>query len=196
MKKIVPSDAVLLPKQAKKIFQGEIFSVHQWPQKLYDGSTATFEMLKRPDTVAVLAVVDDKLLVLDEEQPNRGARMSWPGGRVDPSDASTLEAAKREMLEETGYAFKQWKLVLVQQLITKIEWFIFTYIAWDVQDKVEPHLDAGEKIVVQSLPFPEVQKLSVDRVGYLGEASELLKKINSLEELLQLTEFTGQVADR
>ena len=53
-----------LPKNARRVFKGEIFEVWQWPQKMYDGSTETFEMLKRPDTTQVIATVGDKIALL------------------------------------------------------------------------------------------------------------------------------------
>ena len=68
MKKVIPSDAVLVPNQAERVFKGMIFDVYQWPQKFFDGTEGTFEMLKRPDTVSVICVVDDKILVIDDEQ--------------------------------------------------------------------------------------------------------------------------------
>ena len=70
MKKIVPSNAVLIPRHAKRVFKGEIFEVYQWPQEMFDGSIKTFEMVRRPDTVATIAVIEDKIIVLEEEQPN------------------------------------------------------------------------------------------------------------------------------
>jgi len=71
-----------LPKNARRVFKGEIFEVWQWPQKMYDGSTETFEMLKRPDTAVVIPVVGDKILILTQAQPNRPkAFYSIAGGR-------------------------------------------------------------------------------------------------------------------
>ena len=43
----LPAGAHLIPPEAKCVFRGKIFDVYQWPQRLYDGSTATFEMLRR-----------------------------------------------------------------------------------------------------------------------------------------------------
>src|SRR5438105_1998877 len=68
VKKVIPSDAVLLPDNAQRVFKGMIFDVYQWPQKLYDGSEHTFEMLKRTDTVSAICLVNDKILMLDDEQ--------------------------------------------------------------------------------------------------------------------------------
>ena len=60
MRKFVPATAKLIPEEAKKVFQGEIFAVYQWPQEMFDGSFATFEMLRRADTVKILAVVTEE----------------------------------------------------------------------------------------------------------------------------------------
>jgi len=88
MKKIVPINAVLIPDSAERVFEGKIYDVYQWPQRLYDGSTATFEMLRRPDTVQTIGVVGDKIIVLNDEQPNRGARLSFVGGESTTAKTS------------------------------------------------------------------------------------------------------------
>jgi len=196
MKKILPPDAVLIPDNATKVFTGDIFDVWQWPQEMFDGSTETFEMLRRPDTVQVIGVVEDKIIVLDDEQPHTGSRVSFPGGRVDPEDSSTLAAAQREIKEETGYEFSNWRLVRVWQPHTKLEWFIYLYLAWDGQKVAEPHLDAGEKITVRQLSFDEVKAQSITKSGYLGESKEVFEALNNLDDLLALPEFSGQEADR
>lgn len=40
-------------------------------------------MLKRPDTVKTIAVKDDQIAVLEQEQPGRTPFVSLPGGRHD-----------------------------------------------------------------------------------------------------------------
>lgn len=196
MKKIIPKDAVLVPDQAKLVFEGKIFSVYQWPQKLFDGSEYTFEMLKRTDTVSVICLLDDKVLVIDDEQPHLGSRQSFPGGRVDAEDASAEIAARREISEETGYSFKNWRLVKVWQPYRKIEWFVYMWLAWEVTDKQAPLLDGGEKITVHELPFQAVKDLVMKRQGYLGESLDLFENAQSIDDLLTLPEFRGQSVDR
>jgi len=196
MKKQVPKDAVLIPDTAKRVFRGQIFDVYQWPQKMFDNSTQTFEMLRRPDTIAVIAVVEDKILILDDEQPHTGLRKSLPTGRVDDQDTATLSAAKREVLEETGFEFSKWRLIEVTQPHSKLEWFIYFYIAWAGQKTAEPHLDVGEKIKVEALPFVNVKKLVLDKAGYLGESLDIFEKVSDIEELLKLPQFDGVEIDR
>ena len=196
MKKTVPTDAVLIPEQATCAFQGEIFSVHQWPQTLFDGSVATFEMLKRPDTTSVMCLVDDKIIVLDEEQPNSGKRRSFPGGRVDEEDEDIIAAAKREVLEETGYTFQNWRLVKVWQPVKKLEWFVHLVIAWEPVGQQATAHEPGEKITVELLAFNDVKELAMRGVGFLGEAGELLEQAESSEGLLSIPEFQGKTVDR
>jgi ADP-ribose pyrophosphatase len=196
MKKVIPDDAVLIPDQAERVFEGMIFDVYQWPQQLFDGSEHTFEMLKRPDTVVVIAVAGDKVLVVDDEQPHFGSRQSFPGGRVDTSDGSIQAAAEREVREETGYSFKNWRLIKVRQPYLKVEWFVYLWLAWDVADKQPQHPDAGEKIEVHELGFDELRQRVLSKAGYLGESLSLWENIGSLEQLLKLPEFSGRTVDR
>lgn len=156
MTRILPSNARLIPEDAKKVFTGEIFEIYQWQQKMYDGSYQTFEMAKRNDTVQIIGIIGDTVVVLDEQQPDGTERFSsLPGGRIDASDRSELEAAKREMLEETGYSFKNWRLLNVRQPQRKIEWFIYTFVAWGVINKTDQQIDQGEKIFVKKLQWKD-----------------------------------------
>lgn len=196
MQKVIPEDAVLIPDEAERAFAGMIFDVYQWPQKLFDGSEHRFEMLKRPDTVTAICVVEDKILVVNDEQPHLGARQSFPGGRVDESDDNVEGAARREILEETGYTFQNWRLVKVWQPYRKMEWFVYVLLAWDVSGQQAPHLDAGEKISFKALPFDELKALVMKRVGYLGESAPLFESIEGLDQLLALPEFIGRSVDR
>jgi|SRR3989344_1282976 len=196
MKKLVPKDAVLIPEVAERVFRGQIFDVYQWQQKVFDSTDHTFEMLKRPDTVTVIPIASEKILTLDEEQPHTGRRLSFPGGRVDANETDTLSAAKRETKEETGYEFDNWKLVNVIQPHSKLEWFIYFYIAWDGKKTAEPHLDAGEKIILKELSFEEAKNFVVTKSGYLGESMEVFENVDDLHGLLDLPEFQGERVDR
>lgn len=194
MKKIVPVNASLIPEQAERVFKGFIFDVYQWQQEMFDGSFETFEMLRRVDTLKVLAVVDGKLVVLYEEQPKFGSFIDVPGGRHDYVEETHLEATQREMVEETGMTFSNWKLVSVEQAMGKIEWFTYVYVASDLTDIIKPKLDAGEKISVQQMNLEDYRALGL--AGKLRWWPPVLDKVQSIEELLSLPEFKGKEIER
>jgi ADP-ribose pyrophosphatase len=149
-----------LPRNAKKVFTGTIFDVWQWQQKMFDGSATTFEMLQRPDTVQVIPIVGDKILIGFQQQPQfRKWFPSLPGGRCD-AGKNPLSAAKRELLEETGYQSSHWILWRQQRPVHKIIWTIHTYIAHNCIKKQYPHLDVGEKIKLRLITFDQFLKLA------------------------------------
>jgi ADP-ribose pyrophosphatase len=197
MKKTLPPNAITVPDSATLVFKGKIFDVYQWQQELFDGSHATFEMLKRPDTVQIVAIKDGKLILVNDEQPNREAQLHFPGGRADEAGETWLEAAKREMLEETGMKFKTWRLIEVYQPMIKIEQFVPWFLATDFESQGEQHLDAGEKITVEEKGFDEIRALIMDgRNSTMNYAIPLFLNVKSVDELLALPEFQGKEADR
>ncbi len=144
-----------IPPRAKLVFSGEIFDVYQWEQEMFDGSTGTFEMLKRADTVTVIAVTKDKkILVQEQTQPSRPSFLSLPGGRIDANE-SPLSAAKRELMEESGYQSDDWELYTTVAPFHKIDWVLYTYIARGCVKTQSQKLDAGEKIQNIVVDFDE-----------------------------------------
>lgn len=195
------------------MFEGRIYDVYQWPQKLFDGSTETFEMLSRADTVKIIALVNEKelkslqnikneqmvmddsdqeadnlscdrrkIIITHQTQPRKDWFYDYPGGRVDAEDESELEAAKRELREETGLVFKNWKLVEVNQPFSKIDWLVYTFVASGLAAQTQQELDAGEKIEVLAVSLLELQELakSEDPQFLRFKGFENVKSINEL----------------
>lgn len=156
-----PKSNQLMPGHAKKVFEGVIFDVYQWEQELYDGSKATYERLKRPDSVIVYAVLPDgKILIADQEQPGRDPFIGAIGGQVDPGE-DILDAAKRELLEETGYEASSYFLWSAKQLASKIDWVIYTFIAKGLRRVGDQRLDSGERISLKAVTFDELVTIAV-----------------------------------
>lgn len=188
MRSYTPPKAHLVPEQAERVFKGIIYEVYQWQQLMFDGSYQTFEMLKRPDTVKVLAIEDEQIIILDQEQPGSEPFYDLPGGRHDVESETELQAAQREMLEETGMTFKTWKLIYVSQTFSKVESFLYIFLATDFQSQIEQHLDPGEKIKIMQLSFNEVQKILMEpETRYLPK--EILEVVSSLDDLKNMPEI-------
>ncbi len=144
-----------IPPQAKRVFEGIVFDVYQWEQVLLDGkTTTTFEMLKRADSVATIAVQDGKILVIEDEQPTRPSVLGFPAGRRDPGETA-LEAAKRELLEETGYRAESWDHYITFEPSHKIDWQLPFFIAKDLHKVQEADPGPGEHITVSWVTFDE-----------------------------------------
>lgn len=163
-----------IPAHAKLAFKGKVFEVWQWEQRLFDGSVETFEQLKRQNTAQVIPVVGDNILIQLESQPNVSQPfLSLPGGRCLPNEKS-LDAAKRELLEETGYVSDDWILCKEQNSIGRIDWTVYTYIARNCVFKKSPQLDSGEKINTRFVTFEEFLMLSEDQSFYERELTPML----------------------
>lgn len=169
-----PKSAQPIPDHAKKVFTGKLFDVYQWEQQLYDGTTAIFEKLKRPDTVVVFGVLPDgRILLTKQEQPGKAPFIGAAGGRVDEGE-ETLAAAKRELLEETGYEADSWVLWDAQQPTSKIEWAVYTFIAKGLRKVAELNLDGGERVEVMAVSFDEFKRIASD--GSFSE-KEIIPKV-------------------
>lgn len=189
MRTIIPKNAKLIPENAELVFKGKIFDVYHWPQKMYDGSVKTFERLKRPDTIKVLAIKDEKVVVLEQKQPDSDqSYFDLPGGRHDYDEEDELAAAKRETLEETGMSFKDWRLIGINQPHGKIDWLVYLFLATGFEDQQQQNLDSGEKIDIKPVSFNELRILIKDpKAKYLPK--DLIESCSSIDDLLRLPEY-------
>lgn len=174
-----PKSKQPIPENAKRVFKGVIFDVYQWEQEMYDGTKATFERLKRPDTVVVFGVLPDgKILLTEQEQPGRGPFIGATGGRVDEGE-DILEAAKRELLEESGYTAEEFILWDAQYPVGKIDWVVFTFVAKGLKKVADMDLDAGEKIKLLPLTLDEFINIPANKNIFFAEQEIIFKLLEA-----------------
>ena len=156
MKIIRPESAQPIPKDAKKVFSGVLFDVYQWEQLQFDGTYKTFEKLRRPDNVTIFPVLDDgRILLSEQNQPGRtNGFIDGFGGKVEVGE-DPLEAAKRELLEESGYEASKYILWKATHPATKIDWVVYIFIAKGLRKVSKTNLDSGEKIELKTVTFDE-----------------------------------------
>ncbi len=180
-----------LPANAKKVFHGIIFEVWQWDQIMFDGSTEIFEKIWRVPTVEVIAVVEDKIMIEYQDQPDRSNSITLVSGRADKS-TNMLEEAQRELLEETGYASDTWEHLFTFGSEGKLIHEVFFFIAKDCKKIAAQNLDAGEKIQTKLISFEEFLQLSEEPkfwastkfINFLLRLQHDEKKKNEFKKLL------------
>lgn len=182
-----------IPDNAKKVFEGIIFDVYHWEQEMFDGTTSTFEIVKRIGSVTTLAVVDNKIVVNIEEQPTESSFLTLPGGRIDRGE-SAIDSAKRELMEETGLESDDWVnwFEIDASDMIKIEWLTSYFIAKNCKKTSEVRFDKGEKIETKYITLEELIEMRHDLRNRISGLKDVLEKAaNSEEEKQKLKELLG-----
>ena len=92
-----PKSRQPIPGSAEVAFKGKLFDVYRWTQELYNGQSAVFEKLSRPDTAYVIPVREDgRLLLVEQKQPGSEKYIGLIGGRIE-TDEIPIDGARREL---------------------------------------------------------------------------------------------------
>jgi ADP-ribose diphosphatase len=151
---------------SKVVFKGKVFSVYRDEVIEPGGGKNVREVIRHNGSVVVLAVDEsrnpaDPDIILERQYRHAAGQflLELPAGRVEPGEA-TLAAAKREMIEETGYRAKRWTLLTKYFASPGFlgEWMQI-YLARDIREgKAQP--EADEQIDVIRMPLSEALALA------------------------------------
>lgn len=125
------------------------------------GTAHHFYVIEAPDWVNVVAVTEDDQVVLVRQQRQGigAATLEIPGGMIDPGE-SPLEAARRELEEETGYRADDWRPIgCVRPNPALQSNACTTFLALGARKVAEPKLDGTEDIVVELARRNELHEL-------------------------------------
>ncbi len=91
-------------------WQGHIFKVEEMTVTLPNGATAPREVIRHPGAVCVIPMTDDGdiLVVRQWRTGYEGITLEIPAGKLDSATEDFMEAAKRELREETGAVAAHW----------------------------------------------------------------------------------------
>ena len=102
---------------SKLAYKGRVFSVISDKVEEPGGNINVRDVIRHNGSVVILAVdesknPDDPEIVFERQYRHAAGQflIELPAGRVEPEE-STLAAAKRELIEETGYRAKRWALL-------------------------------------------------------------------------------------
>jgi ADP-ribose pyrophosphatase len=97
----------------KTVFSGMVWDIRHDAFEL-NGETIARDYMVHPGAVAIIALNDAGELLLIEQYRHAQGKIMWeaPAGLMDFADEDPLEAAKRELFEETGYVASTWNVLL------------------------------------------------------------------------------------
>lgn len=101
---------------SRESYRGPVFWVTTDDVLEPTGIRATRDVVRHSGSIVVLAVDESSgvpRVLLEEQYRHAAGRflLELPAGRIDEGE-NELHAAKRELLEETGYSARNWKRVL------------------------------------------------------------------------------------
>jgi ADP-ribose pyrophosphatase len=172
-------------------YRGPVFSVTTDEVQEPGGVRARRDVVRHSGSVVVLAVdvlaVDvlakddaaktsrksEPRILLERQYRHAAQSMMWelPAGRIDDGE-TPLTAAKRELLEETGYRARQWKRILHFYVSPGfLDETMTIYLASGLKaGKAQP--EADEKIAVRFFGLPEAKEMALQ--GRIRDAKTIV----------------------
>lgn len=154
------------------IYEGPVFGVRR-DEVLEPGGLRTMrEVITHPGSVVVLPVLDDRRVVLIRQYRHATRQYLWElvAGRMDPGE-TPKKAAARELLEETGYRVKRFKVFLdVFPTPGFLEERMFILLAEGLTEG-EAHPEEDEKIISRAFSVKELKKMLLQ--GKLRDAKTI-----------------------
>ena len=120
-----------------------------------------YYVLEYPDWVNVIAITKDGQFVMERQYRHAARKISLelPCGVMEEGE-TPLEAAQRELLEETGFGGGQWKkLMELSPNPSAMSNMTHCFLAIGVEKIAEQHLDETEELSVLFMTKEEVKRM-------------------------------------
>jgi ADP-ribose pyrophosphatase len=146
---------------SKVSFTGKVFSVTTDTVTEPGGVTSTRDVIRHNGSVVILAVdssVDpaDPTILLERQYRHAAGQflLELPAGRIEPGEAP-LAAAKRELIEETGFRARRWsRLIRYYASPGFLAETMQVFLAEDIRPG-EAQPEADEKISLRHVPLSQ-----------------------------------------
>lgn len=148
---------------SKKIYEGKILTLNVDNVRLSSGRESVRELIIHNGGVTIVAQVEPNKVVLIKQYRYAIGKVFWelPAGTLKRNE-EPLQAAKRELKEETGYIANNWgSLGIVYPLPGYSSEVLYFFKATDlIDDEAEP--DPDENIEVKVMDLKEAWQMIKD----------------------------------
>lgn len=159
-------------EQKKKVYEGKVLAVYEDTVRCPNGHQATREVVHRCEAAAVLAICEDGKWIFEKQYryPFDEILLEIPAGKTDIGETS-LETAKRELEEETGYqALEMHYLGKIYPTCGYSDEIIHLYVAKHLK-KTAQHLDENEAL--ELLYFTPKEVFNMIKEGRIVDAKTI-----------------------
>ncbi len=96
--------------KSEETYNGKVFKITKDDVELSDGYKTIREVVHHNGGVVIAAEIDNKIIMVKQfRYPIAQAIYELPAGKLDKQNESIIEAAKRELEEESGYIANDWQ---------------------------------------------------------------------------------------
>ncbi len=155
------------------VYQGRLLHAKRDRVRLPNGQESTREYLVHPGAAVILPLFDNGDILLERQHryPLRRDFLELPAGKFDPEETE-LACAQRELLEETGYAARQWRHInTLYPCIGYSDERLVYFLARDLTH-IGDNLDHDEFLEILRVPF--VEALAMVKDGRIDEAKTVM----------------------
>lgn len=124
-----------------------------------------YYVLEYPDWINIIALTREGkfLLVRQYRHGIRQTNYELCAGVIEKKDKNPMEAAKRELLEETGYGNGEWSLFMtICANASTMNNTTYCFLAVGVEKLSEQHLDESEDLTVHLLSMEQVRDMMLN----------------------------------
>ena len=169
-------------------------NLHQDEVVTSDNISAVREYFEHPGAVAILPFLSEKKLLMEKQwrYPVKQELYEFPAGKIDCGE-TPIVAAKRELLEETGYMAKSWcEIGDLLPVPAYSDEKIFLFVAKDLVRHSKQNTEPGECIRLVDITVEEflykVQNRDINDAKTMALAFWLLRIKDNLIEIKWQTE--------